>query len=132
MKKILLTVLFIFSYNLFLLVLPILIFLGSLSFSSEIFIKFFPWIYWPFLFLSPILAIYLGLRIAIDKTLKVVWFTTIIINFLGYSPFILIYFLLNSLWNLFDYLLLVSFPISLGLCANLAGKLAKYYSKAIL
>jgi hypothetical protein len=111
----------ILSYNILLLIIPLLIFLASLNLSNETLVAIMFWIYGPFILLSPILTIVLGYHVAKDEVTPLGWLTPIFISFIGFSPFLLLYLLLSSLWSPLDYLLIVSLPILLGIIANFAA-----------
>jgi hypothetical protein len=120
MKKMLIFTVIILSYHLLLFSIPLLIFLASIYWSSEALLNIIPWILGTLVLLSPFLAIFLGYHLIINSITPIGRLTPIIVNYIGYSPLLLLCFLLSSQWNPRDYLLFVSLPFLLGLLSNLA------------
>lgn len=119
MQKILLFTFIIFSYNILLLILPLLIFITSLSFANQILLNIIPWIYSPFVLLSPLLTIGLGYLVIRDRLNPFSWPIPIIISLISSSPFLWLYCLFSSLGNPIDYFLLIGLPVLFGLLADL-------------
>jgi hypothetical protein len=118
MRKILHFTFIIFNYSLFLLILPMLLFLISLNFSDQTFLGVLPWIYSPFLLLSPLITIGLGYKIVEDRFSLSNGLVPIVISLIGHSPFLWLYHLFNSVWAPADYFWLIGFPVLLGLIAD--------------
>lgn len=105
----------IFVYHLLLLVLPLNFFLIGLK--VPLMIQVFPWLFFPFLIFSPILTLLLAFRATPAKSEPIGWVFPIAVSLFGYSPLIIFYFLVASLNNIRDYVLILSFPIIIGLIA---------------
>jgi hypothetical protein len=118
MKKTLIFSFIILSYNILLLIIPLLIFLASLNSTPQALVNTILFIYSPFVLLSPFLTIVLGYHAAKVNVTPIGWLIPIIISLIGFSPFIFLFFLLSSLWSPFDYLLVIALPILLGLLTN--------------
>jgi hypothetical protein len=127
MRKILFYSFIIFSYNILLLVLPLLLFLVSLSFANPALLNILPWIYCPFVLLSPLLTISLGYLLVYNKLNFLSWPIPIIISLIGYSPFLGLYRSLSSSGNPMDYLLLIGLPVILGLLVDLTALFAHWF-----
>jgi hypothetical protein len=109
----------IFSYNILLLILPIIFFLISIGYSNPFFLGILPWIYCPFLLFSPLLLFSLGFQYFKTSSTPWCWGVPIIMSLIGSSPFIVIYLLFNSLWDPRDFLFLLGLPILFGLFTDL-------------
>ena len=105
----------IFVYHLLLLVLPLNFFLIGLK--IPFIIKFFPWLFYPFLLFSPILTVLLAIRSTPTGIKRFDWIYPIAVSVFGYSPIVGSYFLISSLNNSRDYWLVALFPILIGLIA---------------
>lgn len=114
-NKIILYPCFIFAYHLALLVLPINLFLIGLRFPMIT--QVFPWIFYPFVILSPILTLLLALRATPVNSRCFAWIFPVAVCLIGYSPLILFYYLIASLNNLRDYASVLAFPVFIGLTA---------------
>lgn len=131
MKKLIIFSFILLSYHILLLITPVIIFLSTLSFTPK---KFLDGLYLIFLILavfSPILTIALSYRISQENFFKKSWLAPIIISFIGFSPFYFFYFFVSSLWNPRDFLLIVSFPILLGLIAFWIAKFQKFFKRQV-
>lgn len=126
MRKIIFFTLILMAYNFFLLILPVVFFICSLSFSRDSLLNAFPWFYGLLALFSPVLAIVLGYRSGRYK-IRFPWLSPILISWGGFLPLLFFYALLNSVWNLTDYCLLFFFPVSLGLLADLAVWIRNYW-----
>ena len=118
MRKILVCTFIIFLYNLLLLILPVLIFLVFVKWANPFSIHILPWIYYPFLFISPVLSIVLGFTMIKDKINSFTALIPVIAILVGYLPFYGLYRLINSVWIPTDYLLMLGLPILFGLIAD--------------
>ena len=118
MRKILIYSLIIFSYNILIIVLPLLLFLISLSFNNSALLNILPWIYCPLLLLSPLLTIRLGYLLVHDKLSPFGYFIPMIVSLIGNSPFLGLYRSFNSLGNPLDFFLLIGLPIIFGLLVD--------------
>jgi hypothetical protein len=121
MKKMLAFTFILLAYNILLLSIPLLIFLASIYWSNEAVLDILPWIYTPLVLVSPVLAVFLGYHLVNNSIAPIGWLIPIVVNYLGFSPFLLLCLLLSSLWNPRDYFLIVSLPILLGLLSNFAA-----------
>lgn len=114
-NKIILYPCFIFVYHLALLVLPINLFLIGLR--IPLIIQVFPWLFCPFLILSPILTLLLAFRATPANYHWFTWIFPVAVSLIGYSPLIVFYYLIASFNNLLDYVMVLVFPIIIGLAA---------------
>ncbi len=119
-KKIVLYSFSIFVYHLFLLALPINIFLVGLR--VPFLIEVFPWLFSPFLIFSPILTVLLTLRSTPTGNQQFDWIFPVTVSLIGYSPLICFYFFIAALNNIRNYSLVLFFPIILGLLAFWASQ----------
>jgi hypothetical protein len=119
----------IFIYNLFILILPLLIFLLDLSFSHGRIINTFLYLFLPFLLFSPVLAVGLSSRIALNRDSGANWLYPVFINAVGFSPFWLVYLSLSSLWSPRDYFLIISIPIILGIFSAGLANFSRFCSR---
>jgi hypothetical protein len=131
MRKIFLFTLTVFLYNFFLLVLPILIFIISLSFTGKGLLNIFPWIYSPFVLISPILSIILGYLVIKDNLNLFTGTVPIIMALIGNMPFLCIYYLFNPFFSLLDLFLLIGLPILFGILSDLTHLGVKYLQPLI-
>lgn len=118
MRKIIICTFIIFTYNLLLLILPVLLFLTWIQWSTPLSFHFLPWIYYLFLLISPILSVAMGMMMIKDCVHWMTGCLPIISMFIGYLPLFAFYRLVNSLWTLADCLLLLGIPIVLGLISD--------------
>ncbi|HBF37438.1 MAG TPA: hypothetical protein DDW50_08975 [Firmicutes bacterium] len=118
MRKIFVCTFIIFIYNILLLILPVLIFLALVQWSTPSSIHFLPWIYCPFLLISPILSIVLGVMMIKGRINLFNALLPIITILIGYLPFYGLYRYINSVWIPTDYLFLLGLPILFGLIAD--------------
>jgi hypothetical protein len=116
----------IFSYNILLLILPIIFFLISIGYSKPLFLDILPWIYCPFLLFSPLLLFSLGFQYFKHSNPPWCWTVPTIMSLIGYSPFIVVYLSFSSLWDLYDFLFLLGLPILLGLVTDLLCLIGLY------
>ena len=119
MKKLLFYSLLGFAYNIFLIALPLVFFLFSLSFSHNIFYDAFLWGYFIFLLTSPIFILILAYRITIyyqDGSRCLVPF---IITFISYIPLWVLSIGFSSLWGIRDYLTVLAAPLIIAIVALL-------------
>lgn len=111
--RILLYSLLLFFYHLFLLVLPVNLFVIGLKIPA--FMSLTPWIFYPFLFFSPVLSIYLAARSCPSDLKRFDWAFPVLVVLIGYLPFTVSYFLTASPINVPDYLLFFFVPVLIGL-----------------
>lgn len=127
-NKIILYPCVIFVYHLALLVLPINLFLIGLR--IPLIIQVFPWLFTPFLILSPVLTFLLALRATPAKSHRFAWIFPVAVSLIGYSPLIVFYFLIAN--NLRDYALVLSFPTVIGLAAFRGSCFLRHNKRGIL
>ncbi len=118
MRKVIICTFIIFNYNLLLLIIPILLFLTFIQWSTPLSLHFLPWIYYPFLLISPILSVTMGTIMIKDGFNLMTSCIPIISIFIGYLPLFAFYRFVNSLWSPADYLLMLGIPIVLGLISD--------------
>ncbi len=111
----------IFTYHILLIALPINFFLIGLK--VPLFIDLLPWIFYPFLFFSPILTVLLSIHSTPANKQPFGWIFPIVVSFVGYTPIILSFFFITSLTNIRDCILILSFPILIGLVAFWGSRL---------
>jgi len=121
MKQIFLYTLIIFTFHLLVLLIPVVVFLISLSQPGISIFNTFRWFYLPLVFLSPVLILTLSYRIAYQQVTRS-WMA-IISGFTGFSPIWLSYLSLATPWNPRDLGIVVFSPIFLSLIAILMAKL---------
>jgi hypothetical protein len=124
MKKILLYTLLILTFNLTILIIPLLVFLISLSVPGVSIFDTFRWFYFPMILFSPILILILCYRIA-RRQIQRPWIA-MFIAFIGFSPIWLAYMFLTSPWNWRDLGIVLLSPLFLSF---IAIALAKYNNK---
>ena len=117
----------IFIYHLALLVLPINLFLIGLR--IPLIIQIFPWSFYPFLILSPILTLLLAMRATPANGHRFAWIFPVAVSLIGYSPLIAFYYLIASLNNLRDYASVLAFPIIIGLTAFGASRFLRHHER---
>ncbi len=118
MRKMIICTFIIFIYNLLLLILPVLLFLTWIQWSTPLSFHILPWIYYLFLLISPILSVTMGTMMIKDCFNLMTGCVPIISMFIGYLPLFAFYRLVNSLWTPADCLLLLGIPIVLGLISD--------------
>jgi hypothetical protein len=116
--------LFVFSYHLFLILLPINLFLIGLKVPWILNLS--PRLFYLFLILSPILTVLLALRSTPSYNHPFVWIFPIAVSMIGYTPLIAAYFFFTSLSNFRDCLLIFTFPILIGLLSFLSSNLLNF------
>lgn len=114
MKKLFLYTFIIITFNLTLLIIPLLLFLLCLSVPSTSFFEVFHWFYLPFVIASPILVVILGYRIY--KMTHKPWIPPLM-SWIGFSPIWLSYLMLTTPWNYRDMAIVLLTPLLLGLIA---------------
>lgn len=118
MRKIIVCTSIIFSYNVLLLILPIMLFLMFVKWSNPSSLHFLPWIYCPFLLISPILSIVMGYTMIKDRLNLMNALIPIASTLIGYLPLFVFYRFINSLWMPADYFFLLGIPLLLGLIVD--------------
>lgn len=118
MRKMIICTFIIFIYNLLLLMLPVLLFLTWIQWSTPLSFDILPWIYYLFLLISPILSVTMGTIMIKDCFNLMTGCVPIISMFIGYLPLFAFYRLVNSLWAPADCLLMLGIPIVLGLISD--------------
>ena len=118
MRKIIVCTFIIFFYNVFLLILPVILFLAFVKWSNPSSLYFLTWIYFPFILLSPLLSITMGYIMIKDRVNIANGLIPVITIFIGCLPIFGFYRFINSLWIPVDYLLFLGIPILLGLIAD--------------
>ena len=84
-----------------------LIFLASSYWFNEALLNIFPRIFSLLALLSLVLAVFLGYRLANHSITLIDRLTPIVVNYLGFSPFLVLCLLLSPQWNPPDYSSLV-------------------------
>jgi len=106
---------FIFAYHLLLLVFPLNFFLIGLK--VPLIIPAFPWLFYPLLIFSPVLTLLLAIRSTPPCNQHFAWVFPILLSLIGYAPLIGSYILVSSFIDFRTYLLVVLFPVLIGLLA---------------
>lgn len=115
---------FVFIYHLFLIFLPVNLFLIGLKAPWILYL--FPWLFYPLLILSPILTTLFALRSTPSYNHPFGWIFPIAVSVIGYTPLIVAYFFFTSLSNFRDCLLIFTFPILIGLLSFLSSCLLNF------
>lgn len=120
MKQIFRYTLIILTFHLLVLLIPVIVFLISLSQPGISILNTFRWFYLPLVFLSPVLILTLCYRIACHQATRP-WMA-VISGFIGFSPIWLSYLALATPWNLRDLGIVIFSPIFLSLIAVVMTK----------
>ncbi len=120
MKKSILYTLLILTFNLTLLIIPLLVFLISLSVPGVSIFNTFRWFYFPLLLFSPVLILVLCYRLARRRAHNS-WIA-VLIAFIGFSPIWAAYLSLTTLWNWRDLGIVLLSPVILSLIAIALAK----------
>ena len=106
---------FIFLYHLLLLVFPLNFFLISLK--IPFIIPAFPWLFYPFLIFSPVLTLLLAIKSTPLSNPRLSWLFPVALSLIGYIPLSGPYLLISSFIDLRNSILVVLFPVLIGLTA---------------
>ena len=121
MKQVILYALIIITFHLMLLLIPLFVFLISLSLPGVSFPNTYYWFYWPSIIASPVLILVLCYRIAIRQATRP-WIA-ICAAFSGFSPIWLSYLFFTNPWNPIELSTVLFSPILLGVIAVIMAKI---------
>ena len=105
------------TYNLLLLILPFVLFLLGISFSHNLYIDAFLWIYFIFLLSSPIFILVLAYRSFQLYHGHYRYMGPFLVSFLSFSPLWYLSIQFSCLWGIRDYLSTLSVPLFTAILA---------------
>lgn len=111
----------VFVYHLLLIFFPINFFL--ITIKAPLIMNLFPSLLYTLLVFSPVLTILLSLRSMPSKDQPLGWIFPILVSMVGYIPLIISYFFIASQIIIEDCILILVFPILIGLLSVLGFKL---------